>query len=52
MRLDGVKEATVSYENSNVVILMKEGKTLTEEQLKKAFEGSKFSVTSFKKAEK
>lgn len=45
--LDGVDKVEVDFENKLATITMKEGATLSEEGLKKAFEGSKFSITKF-----
>ena len=37
----------VSYQDKLATITMKEGATLSEESLKKAFEGSQFTVEKF-----
>ncbi len=49
--LDGVEKAEVDFDSKTVTITMKAGKTLTKEALDKAFEGSKFSVSSFETVE-
>ncbi|MCC7509217.1 MAG: hypothetical protein IT464_07565 [Planctomycetes bacterium] len=42
-----MEKAEASFKDSNVTITMKAGKTLTKEDLEKAFKDSQFSVTSF-----
>jgi copper chaperone CopZ len=45
--LEGVDKVEVEFPARIATITMKEGATLSEESLKKAFEGSKFTVEKF-----
>lgn len=49
--LDGVEKVEVDFATKTATISMKDGKKLTEDALKKAFEGSKFGVKSFETVE-
>ena len=49
--LDGVDKVEIEFESRVATISMKDGKKLTEDALKKAFEGSKFGVKTFETVE-
>ncbi|MCA8935757.1 MAG: heavy-metal-associated domain-containing protein [Planctomycetes bacterium] len=45
--LEGVDKVEIDYETKTATITMKDGKTLTKDDLEKAFDGTKFGVESF-----
>lgn len=49
--LDGVKKVKVDFADQRMTLTMKEDKSLDEATLKKAFDGSDYSVKHFKQTE-